>query len=312
MPFPILKHVKTDHSVRDAPRRLQLWTRLRSPQYDDFAPPLQIVSFGGEEWHGGRFFERTRSEMFGVEYVRHGSVSFVQDGKSYTVGPGQVYLLRRGVAHRYTADRPGPMRKYYIALEGALLESLLLATELDSCDHIAPDSPERVVHLFEQIRESMQHKPPGFALELSALAYRLLLELSGSRSRRYPEPVRAAIEFIDQNLTRSLTTADICAVAGLSQTHFNRLFRRHVGLSPKQFFIRHKLAWAEHLLTQSHFSIKEIAATLGYEDPLYFSSQFRAHLGVSPKRYRLSGGRRTRPRKADASGARFGTQADGG
>lgn len=311
MPFPILKHVKSDQRADSAPRRVQLWTRLRSPQYDDFAPPLQIVSFGSEEWHGGRFVERTRSETSGIEYVREGTVSFVQDGRSYSVGPGQVYLLRRGVSHRYAADRPGPLRKYYVALEGTLLESLLLATELDTCDYTVPDSPERVVQLFQRIMELMQHKPAGFALELSTLAYRLLVELSSSRSRRYPEPVRAAIEFIDQNLTRPLTTADICAVAGLSQTHFNRLFRQHVGLSPKQFFIRHKLAWAEHLLTQSHFSIKEIAATLGYEDPLYFSSQFRSHVGVSPKQYRLSGGRKTRSKRADASDMRFGTLADG-
>jgi AraC family transcriptional regulator of arabinose operon len=121
--------------------------------------------------------------------------------------------------------------------------------------------------------------------------------LSRSASRRYPEPVRAAIEHIDRNLNRDLSSGDLSGAAGLSLTHFNRLFRRNVGLSPKQFFIRHKMAWAEHLLRDTHLSVKEVAATLGYADPLYFSGQFKKHAGSSPKHYRAS--RRSRPDGAE-------------
>lgn len=264
----------------------QLWARYRSHEHDEFAPPLQIVSFGLEQWHPGRVHRRGHSELYGVEYVLEGDVAFTQEGKEYLVGKGEVYLLRRGVAHVYRTGPSGTLRKYYIALEGPLLESLLLATGLDDCDHVVPDSPHEVERLFKQIHSAMAEKRSNYAFELSSLAYRLLIDLSRSVSRRYPEPIRAAVEFIDQNLTKQLTTDEIRGVTGLSPTHFNRLFRQHVGLSPKQFFIKHKLAWARHLLEESPFSIKEISATLGYEDPLYFSSQFRKHTGLSPRFHR--------------------------
>lgn len=294
MPFCILKHVRIDHRAEKSAAYSQYWARIRSSQYDDFAPPLQIVSYGEEQWHPRRMHERERSELYGVELVLEGDVDFVQDGAHYVVGPGEVYLLRRGVPHRYATGPSTHLSKQYVTIDGALLESVLLATGMDTVDHVVPEQPGLIREIFDTIGHLMTTKPDGFALELSAVAYRLLVVLSYSVSHRHPEPIRAAIEYIDQNLTRPLTTEDICRVAGLSQTHFNRLFRQHIGVSPKQFFISHKMAWAEHLLTDSQFTIKEIATTLGYEDPLYFSSQFRRHMGISPKFYRQSGGRRTR------------------
>lgn len=293
----IFKHVKSDRLAGRVPGPQQYWARLRSPEHDEFAPPLQIVSFGAEDWQPGREYLRQRSDMFGVEYVREGSVEFLQDGRRYTVRPGEVYVLRYGVFHRYTAAPPVTMRKYYVSLRGTMLEPLLLATGMDSCDHVVPDTPSAVEDLLLQIRDLLHAKPAGYSLELSVLAYRLIVVLSRSVSRRHPEPVRAAIEHIDRNLNRDLSSNDLSAAAGLSLSHFNRLFRRHVGLSPKQFFLRHKMAWAEHLLRDTQYPVKEVAATLGYTDPLYFSAQFKKHAGSSPKLYRAS--KRSRPEGAE-------------
>jgi len=308
MPFRILKHVKSAHILRPTPRPQQYWTRLRSSQFDDFVPPLQIVSSGIEHWIAGQFFERRPSHMYGIELVTAGNAEFVQDGRSYLVQPGEVYFLRRNVNHLYRTGPAGYYDKEYIALEGVLLESLLLATGMDACDHAVPGDPEAVAGIFQEIRHSFTAKAPGFTLELSRIAYRLILLLARDVARRYPDPVRAAIEHIDRNLSRTLSSGHLAAVAGLSQTHFNRLFRRHVGISPKQFHTRHKMEWAEHLLTESKLSVKEVAATLGYDDPLYFSSQFRKHAGVSPRHFRAIGGR-DYVRRSEAGAGGIGTES---
>jgi AraC-like DNA-binding protein len=46
---------------------------------------------------------------------------------------------------------------------------------------------------------------------------------------------------------------------------------------------------ARYLLTYRGQSVKETAAALGYDDPLYFSKQFRRSAGVSPRAYRRGG-----------------------
>jgi AraC-like DNA-binding protein len=286
MSFCRLIHVKSAHVKQRAQSDAQLLVGRRGAAHDEFAPPLQVLSFGAEHWVAGRYYERQRSEMFGVEYVVAGDAELVQDGKRSVAAPGQVYLLRSGVRHRYGAGPSGSLDKYYVSLGGALLDSLLLAAGLDGCDVVRPEHPQEIERLLLRIRELMQTKPAGFAMEQSMLAYRLLAELGRSHGRRYPQPVAAAVEFIDRNLTQPLSTAQICAAAGLSRTHFNRLFRRHVGVSAKQFFLRHRMGWARHLLADSDLPVKQIASTLGYDDPLYFSSQFRKQVGVGPRAYR--------------------------
>jgi AraC-like DNA-binding protein len=42
------------------------------------------------------------------------------------------------------------------------------------------------------------------------------------------------------------------------------------------------------LLDETVMSVKEVAATLGYDDPFYFSRVFKAVNNVSPSLYRVS------------------------
>ena len=47
-----------------------------------------------------------------------------------------------------------------------------------------------------------------------------------------------------------------------------------------------RTARARELLMTTSWTVTEIAATVGYQDPFYFSRQFRAVSGCSPTEYR--------------------------
>lgn len=217
----------------------------------------------------------------------------MQEGNEYVIRPGEVYVLRKGCSHAYGTGRTGFLHKRYITMEGPALERMLHAGGVAGRDFIRPAAPRRVEGAMRRIDRLMRDKPEGFTLELSRLAYDLLLELGRSTTPQYPTPVRAAVEFIQQNLDRPVSSREICERTGLSPTHFNRLFRKHLGTSPVSYFIAQRMAWARHLLTATALSVKEIALTVGYDDPLYFSARFKRHVGLSPRGYRgRSAGRR--------------------
>lgn len=73
---------------------------------------------------------------------------------------------------------------------------------------------------------------------------------------------------------------------GLSRSQLYRIFYGQYGLSPVQFLEETRIRNACQLLKSTELSIQYVAASCGYEDPLYFSFAFKKRMGVSPTAYR--------------------------
>jgi len=267
------------------------WSRERvAPFYnvrdDIYIPPIIINSSGNSRWAKPHTYHRDVSETFGVEYVQAGNAVFVQDGKRYSVHPGEVFILRLGTNHTYGPGSAGYLLKRYVSFDGSAMQQVAQATGLAQCDYVRPLAPDRIEELIRKSQSVLRERPAGFAVVLSCIAWELCIELARSIAPQLPAAVRDAIQFIQKNLDRPLRAEEIFGAAGLSQTHCNRLFRAHVRMSPVKYHLRQRMAWARHLLGDTQMSIKEIAVLTGYDDPLYFSAQFKKEAGMSPKHFR--------------------------
>ena len=117
---------------------------------------------------------------------------------------------------------------------------------------------------------------------------------AGSRTSASPEQaqpegarkIEQSIHYMMQHLNRPLQVAELAETAHTSESHYFALFKRWVGLSPIDYFIRLRMKQACWLLTGSSMSVKEVAVTLGYDDPFYFSRVFKSINGAAPSAYR--------------------------
>lgn len=78
----------------------------------------------------------------------------------------------------------------------------------------------------------------------------------------------------------------LAQITGLSRVHINRLFRQSTGQSIKGWKNSNCLKIAEEMLMRNTYSIKEIAARLGFCDASHFSKWFRLHMHYSPNQWR--------------------------
>lgn len=99
--------------------------------------------------------------------------------------------------------------------------------------------------------------------------------------------IEKTIVYMSQHLNGPLQVATLAARADLSKSHFSALFKRHVGSTPIDYFIRMRLREACRLLENTEMSVKAIAYTLGYDDPFYFSRIFKSFNQITPSKYRL-------------------------
>lgn len=98
--------------------------------------------------------------------------------------------------------------------------------------------------------------------------------------------VDEAIQYMQENLHMNLSLQDLCNFSHYSPSRFSNLFRQKTGYAPIDYFIQLKMQKASQLLDFTDRSIKEVAASFGFDDPYYFSRRFRKVVGMSPKNYR--------------------------
>ncbi|HEX7871318.1 MAG TPA: AraC family transcriptional regulator [Sphingobium sp.] len=82
---------------------------------------------------------------------------------------------------------------------------------------------------------------------------------------------------------------ELSAIAGLTPSHFCRVFKRAVGLSPHQYLLKARLERAQQMLCHSDVSIAVVADMLGFTSQSHFNRAFRKHFGDAPTSYRKRG-----------------------
>jgi AraC family transcriptional regulator of arabinose operon len=106
-----------------------------------------------------------------------------------------------------------------------------------------------------------------------------------------PEGLLRARRTIEQDYGNKLRLPGLARIAGYSPSHFSALFRRHFGLAPVEFLLRHRMHRAAYLLQDRNRTVGEIAGQVGYADLFQFSKLFKKYFGRSPRAFRVVPGR---------------------
>ncbi len=105
----------------------------------------------------------------------------------------------------------------------------------------------------------------------------------------YLQQVQQGIDYIEAHLQEELELAEVARQAGLSQWHFQRIFKALTNETLKTYIRSRRLAHAMHLLLHSNERILDIALSAGYEAQESFSRAFKAAFMLTPNEFRRIG-----------------------
>ncbi|WP_414621166.1 helix-turn-helix transcriptional regulator [Calothrix sp. CCY 0018] len=91
---------------------------------------------------------------------------------------------------------------------------------------------------------------------------------------------------MNDNISTEIKLSDLANLAGISQFHFSRLFKKSLGISPNQYVIKQRVEKAKLLLKNSELSVTDIAFPSGFNSHSHFGKYFRQFTGFTPKQYR--------------------------
>ena len=99
--------------------------------------------------------------------------------------------------------------------------------------------------------------------------------------------IKSLLGRLNPYCTRSLEAA--AGMIGRSASTVTRIFKKVTGQSFKQYLVGQRLGMAAmQLKSRPNAPVTEIAISVGYDDPLYFSRLYSRTVGRSPRAYRAS------------------------
>ena len=117
-------------------------------------------------------------------------------------------------------------------------------------------------------------------------ASELFLGVSPVKQQEYVQRFSRVLEYINGHYTEELTQDGLAEYAGLSKSHFSRLFKQYTGFTLGDYLHRRRIKAAEELLEDPSNSITEAAMNAGFSSIPTFNRLFREFHGCSPREYR--------------------------
>ncbi|TWT80307.1 Xylose operon regulatory protein [Planctomycetes bacterium CA13] len=99
----------------------------------------------------------------------------------------------------------------------------------------------------------------------------------------------SAIQYIRDHSLSGINVNDVVRHVSVSRSHLERLFREHVGRSPKAEIQRIRLDHAKRML-QGNQSIANVAAACGFKTSQYFANVFQREFEMTPGQWRQQHG----------------------
>lgn len=93
------------------------------------------------------------------------------------------------------------------------------------------------------------------------------------------------VDYVDDNLARNVSLAEVAAVAGVSVSHFKALFKESAGVPVHRYIVRRRVDGAVRLLLRGQPG-SAVAAQMGFSDQSHMARCMRRVLGLTPSAVR--------------------------
>ena len=255
------------------------------------ADALRVISIGhSHPWPGYKTAVMNRN-CFVWHFLKSGRILYrgkIAEGPcSFLMVPGKDQF------YEVPADSPAA-DQYWIIFMGASVEDYLknagIAIEdaVLSCPYI-----EQAWEIFEELTDAEQTANKDGSLLLLGALFRLFslqaycVQSRQQKKKTYSPYVRTLLDYIKEHYASPLTKSILASEVNLSVNYMHRCFCQEVGLPPIQYLNKVRMRCAKRLLSDSNYSVAQIAESVGFSSGNYFCRAFQKYNnGLSPTEYR--------------------------
>ena len=227
-------------------------------------------------------------------YIVSGKGHFYFHGEDRVVYAGRMVLIQPRQEQRYEYFGEDKPEVYWVHFTGSDVKNILHSYNIPTDDPIFYSGASSTYsYLFKEMIHELQNCKTGYEDLLAMYLRQIFLLVQRTRQEERPtvstyiqEEMEFARRYFNEHYNEPISIQEYAESRNMSVCYFQRNFKQIVKHTPMQYLLTIRVNNAASLLETTDYSMAEIAAIVGYEDPLYFSRLFRKIKGVSPRDYR--------------------------
>lgn len=234
--------------------------------------------------------------------ITNAKVRFNELEENFTIAPNDVFISSNQAPINFRLDNS--ITAFHVFIKNNLVEEVIgKFYQSGKCKILFPANIVRsnssISMLVQTLRNTLKNSAQKNELLIDYLARALVVEFlckfseealepafDGINDALNPSQLKRVFEYIDVNLTNSIRTNDLAAIAGVSRTNFIKRFNSSMHCTPARYIFLTRIKRARKLLKQSDLSISFIAVACGFSDVAHLSTSFRRETGVTPSVFR--------------------------
>ena len=227
-------------------------------------------------------------------YIASGKAHFFFAGTEQIVTAGHMVFYRPYEEQNYVYYGTDKTEVYWIHFTGNDVEEILKSCNIPLHEHVFyAGNSITYESLYKEIIRELQNRSPQFE-ELTILYFKQLLLLVQRNRTEYQhvanhsmvQEIELAKKYFHDHYQEAISIEDYASSRHMSTCWFIRSFRTLTGITPLQYILSIRMTNARTLLEHTQYNVTEVAALIGFNDPLHFSHLFKKHTGLSPSEYR--------------------------
>jgi len=240
-------------------------------------------------------FKKHFHEEFCFGVISSGQLDFNYRGQKVSATKGLINLCNPGEVHDGFTTSGWSYKMFYVDAklmaqissnisgkqndipffkEGIIYDEKL-SNELNNLHDLLFDEKTFLIE-----KEELFLKTVSIFIKKHADSFISIEKLSENKSR-----IKNVIEYINDNLEYELSLSTLANLASFSLYYFIRVFKKEIGLTPKEYILQQRVKKAKLLILEKQ-PLSHVALSCGFYDQSHMLKYFKLYTGLMPTSYK--------------------------